>query len=98
MTDDILSIVHDAFLEALPWSSFRPHLSALELMSRLVDSYLPSCHTFLGRIFLEVPWPYVLANLRKDETVEQFLPILLKLIVKLSAEPAMRQVSLFKIL
>jgi len=90
-----LEAFHECYERMLPWSAFRPDYADLELMGRLVDLYLPVCHTFLGRVFLATPWSHVLGNLPETgkECISYFLPIMLKLIVKLSAEPALRQVQ-----
>ncbi len=93
--DSVLEPVHEGYLDRLTWEAFRPDHSDLETMARVIDAYLPSCHGFLGRVFLRVPWAHVLGHLEGHgkQDVRFFLPILLKLIVKLSAEPVMRQVG-----
>jgi hypothetical protein len=61
----------------------------VDKMSKIVDAYLPSCHAFIGQIFVRLDWKTILHQKHGC----QYIPILLRLIVKLSAEPSVRQVS-----
>jgi hypothetical protein len=62
--------------------------SIFEITTFFSDKYLPICHGFLGQIFVEMDW----AKLLKSENCSPFIPLMLKLLVKLAAEPKVRQV------
>ncbi|KAF2894637.1 hypothetical protein ILUMI_11535 [Ignelater luminosus] len=90
--DHILNAVHASFL-ALPWHTFWPSISDLELMLKVVEQYLPDCHVFLGHIFMEIPWASWINNVSKNTTMPVTLRVhqcLLHLLVKLSNEPNVR--------
>ena len=60
-------------------------------MTRLVavlDAFIPLCHEFLGKIFCRLPWKTVLQS---DETAKASASFLIHIVVKLSAEPQVRQ-------
>ena len=57
-----------------------------------VDTYLPGCHGFIGKVFVEIEWAPIL-NTDKANTI---IPLLLRLVVKLAAEPIVRQLGLLQ--
>jgi hypothetical protein len=90
--DYILVVVHNALL-ALPWSEFAPNEAEVEEMVRIIDTFLPLCHVFIGRIFVEIPWCHLMQQRRDTNTGDiKFLSGNLRLVVKLSSEPQLRQV------
>ncbi len=87
-----------AFYVRLQWELMRPSLPDICRMGTAVDRYAPESHAFLGSIFAKMPWAKVLEAMDEptavvSQTKLKALPILLKVIVKLSQEPVMRQVS-----
>jgi hypothetical protein len=89
--DYILAAAHTALLQ-LPWANFAPNQADVEQMVRISDTFLPLCHGFLGRVFVEVSWMEIVGA---DGAAGAIIPSMLRLIVKLAAEPQMRQVSIF---
>ncbi len=87
--DYVLSVAHSALLQ-LPWREFTPNAADVEQMVRVIDTFLPLCHGFLGRLFVEVPWLQIVGQ--APETSRTVIPAMLRLIVKLAAEPQIRQV------
>ena len=67
-----------------------PDASDVEQMVRIIDTFLPLCHGFLGKVFVQIPWLDIVAEQRQSEILVQAV---LRLIVKLAAEPQVRQVS-----
>ena len=59
----------------------------------MIPRYLPECHTFVGRVFVQLHWSEML---RKRDEIQKYLPPLFKLIVKLSTENEMRKVNEFQ--
>jgi hypothetical protein len=60
-------------------------------MVSVIDAFLPLCHEFLGRIFVEIPWTELL---RKNPwSLPKAISPLLHIAVKLAAEPQVRLVS-----
>ena len=59
-------------------------------MVRIIDTFLPLCHGFLGKVFVQIPWLDIVEEQRPSENLVQAV---LRLIVKLAAEPQVRQVS-----
>ena len=61
-------------------------------MNRLVgvlDAFIPLCHEFLGKVFCRFPWKNMFQS---DETLSKTAAsFLIHLVVKLSAEPQVRQ-------
>nr|CAD7586275.1 unnamed protein product [Timema genevievae] len=91
--DYVLNVIHASFL-SLPWDRFWPSIHDLDLMLKVVDQYLPECHTFLGSIFIEVPWWTWVGHVLTayTETVAARTHVcLLHLLVKLANEPNVRQ-------
>nr|CAD7569208.1 unnamed protein product [Timema californicum] len=91
--DYVLNVIHASFL-SLPWDRFWPSIHDLDLMLKVVDQYLPECHTFLGSVFIEVPWWTWVGHVLTayTETVAARTHVcLLHLLVKLANEPNVRQ-------
>lgn len=93
--DHILNVIHGNFL-SLPWDRFSPGINDVEFMVRVVDQYLPDSHLFLGSVFSSVNWSVWINEVLNTQP----LPVaarmhicLLNLMVKLSNEPNVRQVS-----
>ncbi|XP_076059738.1 ectopic P-granules autophagy protein 5 isoform X2 [Oratosquilla oratoria] len=59
--DYVLNIIHHHF-ECLPWQHFRPSLQDIEMLNKIVDQYLPECHSFVGKIFVQIQWKVVMHN------------------------------------
>nr|XP_018914987.1 PREDICTED: ectopic P granules protein 5 homolog [Bemisia tabaci] len=86
----ILKIVHDNLI-TLPWQKYVPYVQDLDLMIKIVDQYLPNCHTFLGAIFIEVQWPSIVSLPHPVPVRTKIHSILLHLLIKLGNEPNVRQ-------
>ena len=86
--EHVLGVVHPALL-TLDWAQFRPSSRDVELMVRLVGSYLPACHAFLGSLVCSVDWAGLVEG--SSAAGPALLPALLCLLVKLGGEPAVRQ-------
>lgn len=86
ISDYVLGVVHQ-HLERLDWSLFIPLRQDLEMMVRVVDRFLSSCHCFLSKIFVRISWQSLQKQLDANT-----LSMLFKLIVKLSAEVELRKV------
>jgi hypothetical protein len=89
--DYILALVHDTLLTYLPWNSFYPRDEDLRLMVSVIDSFLPLCHEFLGRVFVEIPWSDLFR--RNPYAMPRAISPLLHIAVKLAAEPQVRLVE-----
>ncbi|XP_017775624.1 PREDICTED: ectopic P granules protein 5 homolog [Nicrophorus vespilloides] len=91
--DHILNVIHHSLIN-LPWNKFWPSIPDLEFMLKLVDQYVPECHTFLGHIFIEIPWRPWIYTLNENVTAitakARIYHCLLNILVKLSNEPNMR--------
>ncbi|BES95244.1 Ectopic P granules protein 5 homolog [Nesidiocoris tenuis] len=90
--DHILSVINDNLL-SLNWTRFNPSINDLELMLRMSDTYVPSCHSFMGALFIDIPWNSIIEN--QSSSLAQHSAkthaILLHLLIKLSIEPNVRQ-------
>ncbi|XP_044731405.1 ectopic P granules protein 5 homolog [Chrysoperla carnea] len=95
--DHVLSPIHSSLL-TLPWERFWPSLQDLEIMLKVVDQYLPTCHIFIGCIAMRIPWVQWLNAIENNDTPTAITirtqQCLLPLLVKLSHEPAVQQQSL----
>ena len=89
--DHIHEVTHKALLR-LPWRKLTPTMSHLEQMVRIMDTYVPICHEFVGRVFCEIAW---FRTVTEQPYGRAMIPGLLRLIVKLAFEPQIRQVRLF---
>ncbi|KAK7871957.1 hypothetical protein R5R35_004755 [Gryllus longicercus] len=93
--DYILNVMHGS-LQTLPWDRFWPSMQDLELMLKVVDQYLPDCHSFLGAVFIEIPWwnwvGHVLNSYSSSVSTRAHV-CLLHLLVKLASEPTVRQTA-----
>lgn len=89
--DHVLAPIHRTFL-ALPWESFWPSVTDVELMVRVIDQYLPECHSFLGHVFMSVSWSKWLCNFKgsPEQINSRVYQYFLTLLVKLSNEPNVR--------
>jgi hypothetical protein len=86
--DYVLNPVHAHYL-TLPWSTFFLQVEDLTRLVTILDAFLPLCHEFVGKVFVEIPWLKVLV---KDDTIAMMGPYFTHMIVKLSSEPQVRQV------
>ena len=59
-------------------------------MVSVIDAFLPQCHEFLGRVFVEIPWSELFR--RNPYALPRAISPLLHLAVKLAAEPQVRLV------
>lgn len=89
--DHILGPVHHTFA-ALPWETFCPSVTDVELMVRIIDQYLPECHSFLGHIYMSICWSKWLYNFKglPEQINTRVYQYFLTLLVKLSNEPNVR--------
>lgn len=84
----------NAALMLLPWNRLKPTPFSISGFNRLLQQYLPECHSFLGHIFLRVTWvPWLYNNIHQWDpfTKNQILSTLLLMFVKLSYEPSVRE-------
>ncbi|XP_039300591.1 ectopic P granules protein 5 homolog, partial [Nilaparvata lugens] len=91
--EHILNLMHSRLL-TLPWNRFMPSFQDIDLMLRVVDQFLPDCHTFLGAIFIEVHWYNLVQHITANcspQAASKAHSALLHLLVKLSNEPNIRQ-------
>uniref|UniRef100_A0A8D8XCV4 Ectopic P granules protein 5 homolog n=1 Tax=Cacopsylla melanoneura TaxID=428564 RepID=A0A8D8XCV4_9HEMI len=91
LREHILCVVHSHLIH-LAWVKFLPSLTDLELMLKLVDQYLPACHTFLSQVFIQIQWNNVIQKYHQsDSTSSKIHCTLLHLLIKLANEPSIRQ-------
>ncbi|XP_054283200.1 ectopic P granules protein 5 homolog [Macrosteles quadrilineatus] len=91
--DHILSVTHGNLI-SLPWQRFFPSLQDIDLMLKVVDQYLPDCHTFVGAIFIQVSWQQWIQQVcssQVPQTATRVHSALLHLLIKLANEPNVRQ-------
>ncbi|XP_045603349.2 ectopic P granules protein 5 homolog isoform X1 [Procambarus clarkii] len=55
----VLVAVHN-HLSALPWHHFHPSLQDTLIFSKVVEQYLPECHSFIGGVLVQINWSKVL--------------------------------------
>ncbi|XP_066259328.1 ectopic P granules protein 5 homolog [Euwallacea similis] len=93
----VLSRVHKAFA-VFPWTKFWPSLMDVDFMLKVVDQYLPECHSFLGHIFVEIPWAMWIStfNDAPQQIKNRVYYCFLNILVKLSIEPKGRKNNLEK--
>ena len=89
-TKDYVLAVSQSSLLNLRWCNFVPDASDVDQMVRIIDTFLPLCHGFLGKVFVQIPWLDIVDEQCHSEILVQAI---LRLIVKLAAEPQVRQVS-----
>ncbi|KAF7282452.1 hypothetical protein GWI33_002679 [Rhynchophorus ferrugineus] len=96
--DHILGAIHQSF-SAFPWHNFWPTMVDLEFMLKVIDLYLPDCHSFLGHVFISVSWVNWMNNFQLAPTniKVRIYHCFLNLLVKLSNEPNMRKNYLDKL-
>ncbi|XP_068201303.1 ectopic P granules protein 5 homolog [Palaemon carinicauda] len=51
----ILAVIHN-HLSALPWHHLHPSLQDTMTFTRVVEQYLPECHSFIGRVLVQINW------------------------------------------
>lgn len=90
--DYVLIVIHEVLLNNVQWSLFSPINDDLRLMVSVIDSFLPICHEFLGRIFVD-SLPEIFCR-NQWELVRIISPVF-HIIVKLSSEPQVRAVVKF---
>ena len=59
-------------------------------MINVVDTFIPQCHEFLGKVFVKIPWQVLVRP--DDENMVKVISSLLHIATKLSSEPQVRQV------
>ena len=91
--DFVLQPVHQQWLSGLAWNRLFPQPQDLSLIVTVMDTFIPLCHEFLGQIFVQMPWKQVFTTYSVEDQ-RQLAPYLLHIVVKLSAEPQMRQSGL----
>ncbi|KAL1452558.1 hypothetical protein WDU94_006776 [Cyamophila willieti] len=91
LREHILCVVHSHLIH-LAWVKFLPSLTDLELMLKLVDQYLPACHTFLSQVFIQIQWNNVIQKYHQSDSISSKIHCtLLHLLIKLANEPSIRQ-------
>ncbi|KAK4327000.1 hypothetical protein Pmani_002518 [Petrolisthes manimaculis] len=55
----VLVVIH-AHLAPLPWHHLYPSLQHTLIFSKVVEQYLPECHSFIGSILIQINWSRVL--------------------------------------
>ncbi|XP_065206271.1 ectopic P granules protein 5 homolog isoform X2 [Planococcus citri] len=88
--EHVLTIVQNNLI-TLNWSRFVPSVEDLEWILKVIDQYLPVCHSFLGSIFIEIPWNVVVQSESSPQITARIHIILLHLLIKLANEPNLRQ-------
>ena len=61
-------------------------------MINVVDTFIPLCHEFLGKVFVKIPWQVLVRP--DDENMVKIISSLLHIATKLSSEPQVRQVEI----
>ena len=88
--DHVFGVLHPV-LSSLDWSSLSPTQQDLDLMVKVMELFLPSCHAFLGTFFVQIKWTNIVSEAATAQNYTNLLPSLLCLLVKLSGEPNVRQ-------
>ncbi len=91
----VLNPVHK-ILMVMPWERFRPCPVHMEGFNRILLQFVPECHVFVGNIFLRIAWtPWLHQNVQSwdYQTLQRMMSILLMVLIKLSYEPKIREVS-----
>ena len=86
--DHVFGVIHPV-LAALDWSRMAPTHHDLDLMVKVMGMFLPSCHAFLGTIFVQINWKQIVDS--SENSPSNLFSSLLCLMVKLSGEPNVRQ-------
>ena len=84
--DFVLNPVHNQWL-SMAWTKMYPTPQDLNLIVAVMDSFIPLCHEFLGKVFVQLPWKQIFtadSTLSKEKQF-QLAPYLLHIVVKLSA-------------
>ncbi|KAG0730098.1 Ectopic P granules protein 5 [Chionoecetes opilio] len=55
----VLVVVH-THLAALPWHHLHPSLQDTLTLCKVVEQYLPECHSFIGQVLVQINWGKVL--------------------------------------
>lgn len=55
----VLVVIH-THLAALPWHHLNPSLQDTLILCKVVEQYLPECHSFIGQVLVQVNWSKVL--------------------------------------
>lgn len=96
--DHVLTLLHTHLLSALPWHHVTPSLPLLVMITKVVNKYLPECHSFIGHVLVQISWKQHVREVMQvardsgsyaDAT--KLHSILLNLIVRISMEPSVRQ-------
>ena len=85
--DFVLHPIHVQW-QNLPWDNFSPVASDLARLVALLDAFIPLCHEFVGKIIYRFPWRTIF---QCDQTSRILAPYFIHIVVKLSAEPQVRQ-------
>ena len=102
--DHIFGVVHPA-LTGLDWAAFKPSLTDIDAMMKIIGMFLPQSHAFLGTVFVQIDWQTLvtehsastaapmemLAPACQSDTMRRLLSALFCLMTKLSSEPSVRQ-------
>ena len=89
--DHIFGVVHPA-LASLDWSTFSPTVRDIDAMMKIISMFLPQSHAFLGTIFVQINWQFLLVQKMNElEYVKRAVPSVFCLMIKLSSEPSVRQ-------
>ena len=83
--DFVLNPVHNQWL-GLSWTQMIPQPQDLNLIVTVMDTFIPLCHEFLGKVFVQLPWKQTFTtDSLTEQTKLHLAPYLLHIVVKLSA-------------
>ncbi|KAK7082716.1 hypothetical protein SK128_026803 [Halocaridina rubra] len=54
----VLAVIH-THLATLPWYHLHPSLQDTVIFSKVVEQYLPECHSFIGAVLIQINWTKV---------------------------------------
>lgn len=83
----ILDPFHKTLL-TLPWQLFHPKLHHIDLIHRILQQFLPDCHSFIAGIFIRIDWSAWMRNCTEsDKSMAEILTIF----VKIAHEPSLHE-------
>jgi ectopic P granules protein 5 len=91
----VIDLIHKQLL-ILPWDRFCPGSVHIDCFCRILNQFLPKCHSFVGQIFLRVAWtPWLQHSFPSWDMVMQhkMLQSILMIFIQMSFEPIVHKVS-----
>lgn len=83
----ILEPLHTSLL-TLPWQLFHPKLHHIDLIHRVLQQFLPDCHSFIGSIFIRIDWTLWMRNCTDSD---KSMAAILTIFVKIAHEPSLSE-------